>query len=238
VEEYSVFVSKQITQAAESILSLPSEEQTYENTLGAWNQLYTDLSQHFQMLHIIADSNSPSNETAYLAIKNLNAFLASTQNYPPLYRILEDSALRTLRDSESTSAQRDIAICFIKNTRQGSIELPTIPSQGYNNACDTDCAVYYLSHEESYQILLVGKNSRDHDYGDREGYGDRERKYGGSAETGYDIRWGDPDGIKHGAYFKGEAHDNKGNHAELEFRHNNEGKGRANIRAGRTWDEE
>lgn len=62
----------------------------------------------------------------------------------------------------------------------------------------------------------------------RRGSGDK----GSSIEGGLNVEWGGENGIEIGGYLKGEAHDDKGNYAEIEIEQKSDGTGGLSASAG------
>lgn len=77
----------------------------------------------------------------------------------------------------------------------------------------------------TFSILPVkSSHDRHRDRGDE--------KPGGSVKGGITGEWGDGKGVTWSGYFKGEAHDNKGNYAETEVRQYDNGRGTVDVHGG------
>jgi len=71
VEKYAIDIVENINKTALTILSIPSDQQTFENTLRPWNQLSAQLSQDLDALSKI---DFPSDATSSQVYDELNAY--------------------------------------------------------------------------------------------------------------------------------------------------------------------
>lgn len=115
VWEYANDVAENIRKTAESILSVPSDEQTFENTLRPWNRLSAQFSRNLRMLHTLEQSNSPLGIAASEASDNLRRFLLEFSQNSYFYQALMSCSQKTAQNAELNPFQRYIANRFIKN---------------------------------------------------------------------------------------------------------------------------
>src|ERR1700688_3550976 len=115
VWEYANDVAENIRKTAESILSIPSDEQTFENTLKPWNRLSAQFSRNLRMLHALEQSYSPLGITASEVSDNLRQFLLEFTQNSHFYQALMNCSQKTALNAELNPFQRYIANRFIKN---------------------------------------------------------------------------------------------------------------------------
>jgi hypothetical protein len=81
VQEYTNGIAENIRKTAEAILSIPHDQQTFENTLRPWNRLATQLTKDFNTLDVLGKLDSPSITIASQVSADLQDYLLEvTQN--------------------------------------------------------------------------------------------------------------------------------------------------------------
>ena len=115
VQEYVREIVKHINQTAEKILSIPSDLQTFENTLRPWNRLSAELISNFNHLNALAEEPSFSSTAVLEFIEDLHAFLMEVSQNSQLYGALVSCSQKITSDHASSPFQRHIASSFLKN---------------------------------------------------------------------------------------------------------------------------
>ena len=104
-----------IYQTMEDIMSVPVDEQTFENTLGLWFRSSSKLSQTLNMLHKLIEFKSPLASLAHQSSNDLCALSLDAYHNPTLYQILLDCSTKAFDDSSLNPLQQHLAKCFIEN---------------------------------------------------------------------------------------------------------------------------
>ncbi len=223
VREYAADAAEGVRCVVESILSIPSEEYTYQSVLKPWNQLLKQLSRNFLVLNTIATSNLPCSATAREAEENLNAMVLEALNYPFLYEALSKCSQQILIESESDSVQYYVAYNLVKKNWKKSVHLRRFIQEEMDLG-PFDSMQSFLPNRfalESFTALLV-KSHRDRD----------DDRGGRSYEGGITGKWGDGNGIQWEGYVKAEAHDDRGNYVEGRAAQKDDGTGEVDIHGG------
>ncbi|MDR3624559.1 MAG: endonuclease/exonuclease/phosphatase family protein [Chlamydiales bacterium] len=104
------------TKTVEFILSTPSDQQTFENSLYLWNKLSSQIYKQFNMLHEATKSNVPEeSEMATWALEELRAIALDLSQNDNLSHILLSAAKQERKDDSITSFRSVIAEGYIQN---------------------------------------------------------------------------------------------------------------------------
>lgn len=133
IQEYAEQSANTICEVVETILSIPAEEQTFENTLESWDQLETKLSISYHVLHHFADSNSSLSHAATHAKEDLNGLFSEVLAYPPLKKHLFVFSQRYLQEQSSSLQQKSVAAHFIHRIATHNFNILPIRHSGSND---------------------------------------------------------------------------------------------------------
>lgn len=114
IEEYATDTVENIRRVACTILSTPSDEQTFENTLRPWNRLSAQLSQDLDDLHALSRLDVPSRETAAQVADGLQAYLWEVDQSLELSQALIDCSMGIAQNPELDPFQRYIGARFVR----------------------------------------------------------------------------------------------------------------------------
>ncbi len=116
VQEYVRNVAENVYKTAEAILSIPPEDQSFENTLKPWNELSARLSQDFKILNVLAESHSSCSSAAFQALEDLDGFLTKITQNPQLHRAFHSCCHRLSNDDRLNPMQSYMVSCFLQNS--------------------------------------------------------------------------------------------------------------------------
>jgi endonuclease/exonuclease/phosphatase family metal-dependent hydrolase len=137
IQEYASDVAENIRKRAEAILSVPFDQQTFENTLKPWNRLSAQLFQDFNTLDALAKPSLPSIAAASQALDELYAYLLKITQDPQLYQALMGCSHKIAHDdAELDPFQRYIANRFINNGSNEPVYLHGSSEEKSNSARD------------------------------------------------------------------------------------------------------
>ncbi|MBI3236923.1 MAG: endonuclease/exonuclease/phosphatase family protein [Chlamydiales bacterium] len=137
IERYAVDTIEKIHRTAVDILSTPSGEQTFENTLRPWNRLSAQLSQDLDALNALSRLDVPSSETAAQVADGLQAYLWEVDQSLELHQTLIDCSMGIAQNPELDPFQRYIGARFIRGASNepvylcGSVEEGNSPARDY-----------------------------------------------------------------------------------------------------------
>lgn len=115
VEKHATDLVENIHNIAVNILSVPPEEQTFENTLKPWNRLSAELSQGLDALNALSNLDLSSSATAVEVYNKLQAYLLEVTQNPELRQALINCSLSIAHNPKLDPFQRYIGARFIKN---------------------------------------------------------------------------------------------------------------------------
>lgn len=116
IQKYAREITQNAYQMIEKILSIPSDQQTFENTLRPWNQLKGDLASSFKQLNELAEGSSLS-VAASQAMQDLRVFLMEISQDAELHDALIGYSLKINHNPAATPFERYIANQFLSNNR-------------------------------------------------------------------------------------------------------------------------
>jgi len=105
---------ERIAVTAQRIISLPIEEEKFENTLGAWQGLIELLS--FDSHNLKGTGYLDLNENTRNDLESW--FREELNQNPELYQILRRNAIAELNNQDLNHFKKHIASCFIKNSEE------------------------------------------------------------------------------------------------------------------------
>jgi hypothetical protein len=166
VQEYTICIEDKINKAAESILSISTEEQTFENTIRPWNRLLEELSKNFHTLITIEKMNSHSSAIASQAVDYLQTSLVKKLKENNLYHALLNCSQKIVNDNETNSFQRYIAEHFINNSWYKSVYLheenALLPENFETSTTLEGCVIEIL--ESNADVVYIPKTTIDQAY--------------------------------------------------------------------------
>jgi hypothetical protein len=115
IEERAIAIAENINKTAIAILSISSEEQTFENTLRPWNRLSAQLAQDFDALDALSNPDFSDSVTASQASDQLHAHLLEVTQNPEFNQILMNCSLNAAHNTELDPFQRYIGARFVNN---------------------------------------------------------------------------------------------------------------------------
>jgi Zn-dependent oligopeptidase len=94
--EYVRAIAENVHETAVAILSVPPEQQTFENTLQPWDRLSEQLFQDYDTLHELVEARISSSTAAAEAFEDLHTFLIEITQNPQLCQKLVQCAQRSV----------------------------------------------------------------------------------------------------------------------------------------------
>ncbi|MGE5196267.1 MAG: endonuclease/exonuclease/phosphatase family protein [Anaerolineae bacterium] len=141
IQEYTREITQNVYQIIEKILSIPADQQTFENTLRPWNRLKGDLASSFNQLNALAEGSFFSS-VAHQAIEDFRMVFTEISQDNQLYEALIVCSQKINHNPASTPFELYIANQFLSNNRS---ELSHIRGSAQEkNTNETDFTVLNL----------------------------------------------------------------------------------------------
>jgi hypothetical protein len=115
MQEYVCDIAHSAYKTVDSILSLPPDEQTFDNTLKPWDQLISQLSRTFNTLNELVESQAPLASLAFRSLKDLSQLASDIHQNRVLCQTLLSSSEKALKDTSLNAFQHHLASCFVTN---------------------------------------------------------------------------------------------------------------------------
>lgn len=146
IENYGIDTVEKIRSTALTILSIPSDKQTLENTLRPWNQLSMQLSQDLEALNALSKLDVSISKTAYQVYDGLQSYLLEVTQNPELWQMLINCSQNISQNPELDPFQHYIAARFVQNVSNEPVYLAGNVTEERDSPA-TDCIVFDLKAE-------------------------------------------------------------------------------------------
>lgn len=100
IEVYAIDVAETISKTALDILSIPSDQRTFENTIIPWNRLSARLSGQLDVLYAHSNLDYPLSVVASQFANELYAYFLEVAQYPELRQCLIRGSLNKAQNPE------------------------------------------------------------------------------------------------------------------------------------------
>jgi hypothetical protein len=154
IEKYAIDTVEKIRKTALTILSISSDQQTFENTLRPWSRLSAQLSQDLDALNELSKLDFPFSTTASQVSDGLHAYLLEVDQNPELRQTLMNCALAVAHNAELDPFQRYIGTRFVKNSSDEPVYLRGAAEEQHSPA--TDYTVLDLKSGSLTEVQVSG----------------------------------------------------------------------------------
>jgi hypothetical protein len=122
-QEYASNIAKTIHNTVNAILRVPSDQQTFENILQPWNQLFAQLPQDFEALGTFGKRDPSSHIIVSQTLDDLHAYWLEVTQDPELCQALINCSLGIDYDTTLDPFQRYMATRCIKKNANAPVYL-------------------------------------------------------------------------------------------------------------------
>jgi hypothetical protein len=107
IEQYAIDTVEHIRQTALTILTIPSDDQTFENTVEPWNRLCIQLARDLDELDVLSQRDGSFSETVSQVSDGLRAYLLEVARNPELRQAFVNCCLSNAQSPEFDPFERD-----------------------------------------------------------------------------------------------------------------------------------